>query len=102
LAGRSQCFMNHRRYRNLSRVAGLEALGLQAFVSVVGLLHPATGAPSAVCALRPGHLHHSFGGAICLPFVLVSRPGDRRFRPYHSCYGRMYRNPAEIMPNYRR
>jgi hypothetical protein len=84
LARRSQRFVDDRRRRNLARIAGLDPLRLQAFVSVSEPVRPAVGARSAAGAralqLRLRNPHHSFGGSVCFLFIFVSGLPDHQFR----------------------
>ena len=61
---------------HLSRLAGLDALRLQALVFVVWVLRLTFGAPSAAGASAPSlglrHAHHLLGDAVCFLLVAVS------------------------------
>ena len=83
--------MDDGRCFNLSRVAGLNALGLQALGFLARLVRLTLGTPSSAgaSALEPRlrHPHHLFGDAVC--FLLVDVAG--------SIYREFCWYPGEIM-----
>ncbi len=83
LARGAQHFLDDGWCCNLSRVAGLDALPLQALMFPARLLCLAFGAPStagtSALELRLWHAHHLFGDAVCFLLVNVSRTIYREF-----------------------
>ena len=102
LAGRAQYLVDDGWRNNLSRLAGLDALCLEALMFPgSGFSRMAFEAPSAArtsaLELRLCRAHHLLSHALCFLLVIIPRPVDGQFRLQCIRLRRSHGDPGEIV-----